>query len=159
MGQPADDAETTTGDAGTAPAASTPAANSASDSAPAAPQAASMVTAPAPAPAVSTAVESNTLVTAVQAGIDIADAVELGSSNIKKLVVKDGEFSGTSISDVVTQFKTRAKVVKVYKVQGQSINLVNNARTQNKDRIVGLDMSFDKIVEYTTVDPDDELAI
>ena len=114
LGQPADDAEATAGDTGTAPAASTPAANSASDSAPAAPaaapQAASMVTAPAPAPAVSTAVESNTLVTAVQAGIDIADAVELGSSNIKKLVVKDGEFSGASISDVVTQFKTRAKL-------------------------------------------------
>ena len=152
-GQPADDAEATAGDSGTAPAASTPAANSASDSAPAAPaaapQAASMVTAPAPAPAISTAVESNTLVTAVQAGIDIANAVELGSSNIKKLVVKDGEFSGVSISDVVTQFKTRAKVVKVYKGEGNIDQLVSEIRTQNKDRIVGLvDMSFDKIVEY-----------
>ena len=58
------------------------------------------------------------MVTAVQSGIDIADAVELGSSNIKKLVVKDGEFSAASISDVVTQFKTRAKVVKVYKGEG-----------------------------------------
>ena len=94
-----------------------------------------MVTAPAPAPAVSTAVESNTLVTAVQAGIDIADAVELGSSNIKKLVVKDGDFSGASISDVVTQFKTRAKtIVKVFKGAGTiAPDLVNNARTQTKD--------------------------
>ena len=154
LGQPADDAEATAGDTGAAPAASTPAANSASDSAPAAPaaapQAASMVTAPAPAPAVSTAVESNTLVTAVQAGIDIADAVELGSSNIKKLVVKDGEFSGASISDVVTQFKTRAKVVKVLRGGSDTIDsLVNQIKDQKKDYIVSYaDLSVEKLKEY-----------
>ena len=141
------------GDSGIAPAASTP-PNSASDSAPrapaAAPQAASMVTAPAPAPAVSTAVESNTLVTAGCSGIDIADAVELGSSNINKLVVKDGEFSGASISDVVTQFKTRAKVVKVLRGGSDTIDsLVSQIKDQKKDYITSYaDLSFEKLKDF-----------
>ena len=74
------------------------------------------------------------MVTAVQ-GIDIADAVELGSSNIKKLVVKDGEFSGASISDVVTQFKTRAKVVKVFKGAGTIDDLVSMLELRRKTQL------------------------
>ena len=82
LGQPADDAEATTGDiTGTArfcyqllvflPPTEVlvlhhPIRLQISAAPAVAPQAASMVTAPAPAPAISTAVESNTLVTAVQ---------------------------------------------------------------------------------------------
>ena len=152
--QPADDAESTSGDTGTAPAATSPAASSDASAAPAAAptaSAAAMVTGPsAPAPAISTAVESNTLVTAVQAGLDIADAVALGSSNIKKLVVKDGDFAGASVTDIVKQFKTRAKVVKVYVGSGESIDtLVAQIRVQKKDAIIAFaDLTVAKLTEY-----------
>jgi hypothetical protein len=149
IAQPADDAETTSGDTGLAASAPSTSAD-APATAPTA-SAAAMVTGPsAPAPAVSTAVESNTLVTAVQAGLDISDAVTLGSSNIKKLVVKDGDFAGASISDVVNQFKTRAKVVKVYGGSGESIDtLVAQIRVQKKDAIVAFaDLTVAKLTEY-----------
>ena len=152
--QPADDAESTSGDTGTAPAATSPAASSDASAAPAAAptaSAAAMVTGPsAPAPAISTAVESNTLVTAVQAGLDIADAVALGSSSIKKLVVKDGDFAGASVTDIVKQFKTRAKVVKVYFGSGESIDtLVAQIRVQKKDAIIAFaDLTVAKLTEY-----------
>jgi len=152
--QPADDAESTSGDTGTAPAATSPAASSDASAAPAAAptaSAAAMVTGPsAPAPAISTAVESNTLVTAVQAGLDIADAVALGSSNIKKLVVKDGDFAGASVTDIVKQFKTRAKVVKVYFGSVESIDtLVAQIRVQKKDAIIAFaDLTVAKLTEY-----------
>ena len=152
--QPADDAESTSGDTGTAPAATSPAASSDASAAPAAAptaSAAAMVTGPsAPAPAISSAVESNTLVTAVQAGLDIADAVALGSSNIKKLVVKDGDFAGASVTDIVKQFKTRAKVVKVYFGSGESIDtLVAQIRVQKKDAIIAFaDLTVAKLTEY-----------
>ena len=152
--QTADDAESTSGDTGTAPAATSPAASSDASAAPAAAptaSAAAMVTGPsAPAPAISTAVESNTLVTAVQAGLDIADAVALGSSNIKKLVVKDGDFAGASVTDIVKQFKTRAKVVKVYVGSGESIDtLVAQIRVQKKDAIIAFaDLTVAKLTEY-----------
>ena len=162
MAQPADDAESTSGDTGTAPAASSPAASSDAPAAAPTASAAAMVTGPsAPAPAVSTAVESNTLVTAVQAGLDISDAVTLGSSNIKKLVVKDGEFSGASISDVVNQFKTRAKVVKVYGGSGESIDtLVAEIRVQKKDAIVAFaDLTVAKLTEYKDSAVDSTISI
>ena len=152
--QTADDAESTSGDTGTAPAATSPAASSDASAAPAAAptaSAAAMVTGPsAPAPAISTAVESNTLVTAVQAGLDIADAVALGSSNIKKLVVKDGDFAGASVTDIVKQFKTRAKVVKVYFGSVESIDtLVAQIRVQKKDAIIAFaDLTVAKLTEY-----------
>ena len=112
------------GDAqGDAPAAAPAAAPS--DAPAAAPSAAAMVTgASAPAAVVSTAVESSTLVTAVQAGLEVSDAVALGSGNINKLADKTAN-TGGSVTNLVSQFKTRATVVKAFSGSGDITTIVN----------------------------------
>ena len=118
----------TEGDAqGDAPAAAAaPAAAPGDAAAPAAaPSAAAMVTgASAPAAVVSTAVESSTLVTAVQAGLQVSDAVALGSGNINKLADKTAN-AGGSVTNLVSQFKTRATVVKAFSGSGDITTIVN----------------------------------
>jgi hypothetical protein len=78
----------------------------------------------APAPVVSTAVESSTLVTAVQAGLAVSDAVALGTSNINKLADKTANVGG-SVTNLVNQFKTRAIVVKAFSGTGDITSIVN----------------------------------
>jgi hypothetical protein len=91
----------------------------------AAPSAAAMVTGgSAPAPVVSTAVESSTLVTAVQAGLTVSDAVALGTNNINKLADKTANIGG-SVTNLVNQFKTRAIVVKAFSGTGDITAIVN----------------------------------
>jgi hypothetical protein len=84
-----------------------------------------MVTGPsAPAAVVSTAVESSSLVTAVQAGLEVSDAVALGSGNINKLADKTAN-AGGSVTNLVNQFKTRATVVKAFSGSGDISTIVN----------------------------------
>ncbi len=121
--QPAPAAETeptAEGDASAAAPGDAPAAAPA-----AAPSAAAMVTGgAAPAPTVSTAVESSTLVTAVQAGLEVSDAVSLGSNNINKLADKSANIGG-GVTNLVSQFKTRATVVKAFSGAGDITTIVN----------------------------------
>jgi hypothetical protein len=91
-----------------------------------------------PVSAVSSAVESNPVSTAVNAGLSATDAVALGSANLKKLA--DKTHSGGNVKTLVKQFQTRSAVVKTFKSAGTDLStIVSTAVVQlDKDNLSAL---------------------